>query len=106
MKFNICSNINNGVGLESDYKLLKGLLEGWGHQVHGVHYMHIDAGIPKVDVNIFLETMASALFPMAREQWLIPNQEWWAPWDHDNTMRHVDKILCKTHDAVKIFSEL
>jgi hypothetical protein len=106
VKFNICTNIDNGVGLEADYRLLKGLLEGWGHQVNGVHFKRIDAGIPKVDVNIFLETLASALFPMAREQWLIPNQEWWAPWDNDNAMARVDRILCKTQNAVDIFSQL
>lgn len=104
MKFNICTNIDNGVGLESDYRLLKGLLEGWGHQVFGVHFKRIDAGIPKADVNIFLETIASALFPMAKQQWLIPNQEWFAPWDNDGIMPRIDKILCKTQDAVKIFS--
>lgn len=71
-----------------------------------MHYKHIDAGIPKVDVNIFLEVIASALFPMAKQQWVIPNQEWFAPWDNDNIMKSVDKILCKTHDAVRIFSEM
>ncbi len=106
MKFNICTNIDNGVGLESDYRLLRGLLESWGHQVNGVHFKRIDAGIPKADVNIFLETIASALFPMAREQWLIPNQEWFAPWDNDGIMPRIDKILCKTQDAVRIFSEM
>src|SRR6266403_500258 len=106
MKFNICTNIDNGVGLESDYRLLRGLLESWGHQVNGVHFKRIDAGIPKADVNIFLETIASALFPMAREQWLIPNKEWFAPWDNDGIMPKIDKILCKTQDAVRIFSEM
>lgn len=106
MKFNICTNIDNGVGLESDYRLLKGLLESWDHQVCGVHFKRIDAGIPKADVNIFLETIASALFPMAKQQWLIPNQEWFAPWDNDGIMPRIDKILCKTQDAVRIFSEM
>jgi Glycosyl transferases group 1 len=106
MKFNICSNIDNGVGLEGDYKMLKGLLESWGHKVNGVHFKRIDAGIPRADVNIFLETLADALFPMAPRNWLIPNQEWWAPYDHTNSMHRVDKILCKTHDAVSIFKKL
>jgi hypothetical protein len=106
MRFNICTNIDNGVGLESDYKLLKGLLEGWGHQVNGVHFKRIDGGIPRADVNIFLETLADALFPLAPRNWLIPNQEWWAPYDHTNSMHRVDKILCKTQDAVRIFKAL
>jgi glycosyltransferase involved in cell wall biosynthesis len=106
MKFNICTNLDNGVGLERDYRTLKVLLESWGHQVYGVHFKRIDGGTPRADVNIFLETMASAIFPIAKQQWLIPNQEWWAPWDHEADMRRVDRILCKTQDAVKIFSDL
>ena len=108
MRFNICTNLDNGVGLEADYRLLKGLLESWGHQVYGVHFKRIDGGVPRADVNIFLETLASAICPLARQNWLIPNQEWWAPWDHENEMRSgkIDKILCKTQDAVRIFADL
>lgn len=106
MRFNICTNLDNGVGLEADYRLVKGLLEGWGHQVNGVHFKKIDGGIPRADVNIFLETLTEALFPLAPRNWLIPNQEWWAPWDHTNSMHKVDRILCKTQDAVNIFKAL
>jgi len=106
VKFNLCTNIDNGVGLEADYRLLKGMLESWGHQVNGVHFKRIDGGIPRADVNLFLETLASALFDKASQNWLIPNQEWWAPWDHQNSMQRVDRILCKTQDAVRIFKGL
>lgn len=106
MIFNLCSNIDNGVGLQSDCELLRGLLKSWGHTVNLVHFKRIDAGSPRADVNIFLETIASALFPMGKQQWLIPNQEWFAPWDNDGIMPKIDKILCKTQDAVRIFSEM
>src|SRR6266403_5159235 len=106
MKFNICTNIDNGVGLEADYRLLRGLLESWGHKVEGVHFKRIDAGCPRADVNIFLETIASALFPFAKQNWLIPNQEWFAPWDNENAMNAIGRILCKTEDAVRIMSAL
>lgn len=106
MRFNICTNIDNGVGLQQDYLLLKGLLESWGHQVNGVHFKRIDGGTPRADVNIFLETMASALFPFAKQNWLIPNQEWYAPWDNAGIAPKLDKILCKTQDAVRIFKAL
>src|SRR5271154_2391786 len=106
VRFNICTNTDNGVGLQQDYMLLKGLLESWGHQVNGVHFKRIDGGIPRADINIFLETLADALFPLAPRNWLIPNQEWWAPYDHTNSMHRVDKILCKTQDAVRIFKNL
>jgi len=106
VRFNICTNIDNGVGLERDYRILREILEGMGHSVHPVHYKRIDSSIQKVDVNIFLEVLETALFPMAKEQWLIPNPEWWAPWDHANTIRNVNYILCKTKDAVEIFKGL
>lgn len=106
MRFNICTNTDNGVGLEADYKLLRGLLESWGHHVEGVHFKRIDAGCPRADVNIFLETVASALFSFAKQQWLIPNQEWFAPWDNAAIMAKFDRILCKTEDAVRIFKTL
>jgi hypothetical protein len=106
MRFNVCTNIDNGVGLQQDYLLLKGLLESWGHQVNGVHFKRIDGGTPRADVNIFLETMASALFPFAKQNWLIPNQEWYAPWDNAGIAPKLDKILCKTQDAVRIFKAL
>jgi hypothetical protein len=106
MKFNLISNTNNGVGLQADCHLLRGLLTSWGHQAELVHYKRVDAGSPRADVNIFLETIASAMFPFAKQQWLIPNQEWFAPWDNNAIMQKMDKILCKTHDAVKIFKDL
>src|SRR5579872_3556744 len=106
MRFNICTNTDNGVGLEQDYRLLRRLLESWGHKVEGVHFKRIDPGCPRADVNIFLETVASALFPFAKQQWFIPNQEWFAPWDNGAIMAKFDRILCKTQDAVRIFKEL
>lgn len=105
MKFNLITNTDNGVGLEADARLLKGLLESWGHQTNLVHYMRIDAGVDSADVNIFLEVIPSAMFCKAKKQVLIPNQEWFAPWDNDAIMPKIDKILCKTQDAVRIFSE-
>lgn len=104
-KYNLITNTDNGAGLEQDARLLKGLLEGWGHSANLVHYMRIDAGVESADVNIFLEVIPSAMFPKAKQQWLIPNQEWFAPWDNDPIMPKIDKILCKTQDAVRIFSE-
>ena len=106
MRVNLCTNLDNGVGLEQDYKMLRALLESWGHKVEGVHYKRIDAGCPRADLNIFLEVIPSAMFPFAKQQWLIPNPEWFAEWDNSAIMPKIDKILCKTHDAVRIFKEL
>lgn len=102
MRFNICTNLDNGVGLEADYKLLKGLLEDWGHIVNGVHYQRLDGGTPVADVNIFLEVIAPVIMPKAKQNWFIPNPEWYCH-SYDAMMPGMTKILCKTHDANRIF---
>ena len=109
-RFNICSNIDNGVGLQKDAELLKALLESWGHSVNLVHYQKRNQmeEAPRVDANIFLEVVSYDLIArkIARENILIPNPEWFAPWDHKTGLRDFDQILCKTQDAVRIFTKL
>ena len=86
--FNIISNINNGVGLEWDSKLLKSLLESWGHTAKLVHYRKRNETeeAPRAAANIFLEVVNYDLLArnIAKENWFIPNPEWFAPWDHKN----------------------
>lgn len=111
MRFAICSNLNNGVGLQKDYELLRGLLESWGHKVYPVHYKkqnQVEEVPQKIDANIFLEVVNYDLIArnVARKNVLIPNPEWLAPWDHKNGMPDFDLVLCKTHDAVRILSKL
>lgn len=108
MQFNICTNIDNGVGLQADAELLKGLLESWGHRVTLCHYKktaHIEEA-PRSDVNLFLEVINYGLIPKGKQNWLIPNPEWFAYCDHNVGLPQINKILCKTRDAVRIFSEL
>jgi hypothetical protein len=104
--FNICSNIDNGVGLQKDAELLRDLLQEWGHTAKLVHYKKqgdIEEA-PRARANIFLEVVAYNLVArrIADQNWLIPNPEWFASWDHQNAIQTFDKFLCKTHDAVKI----
>lgn len=110
MKFNIVSNIDNGVGLQKDSELLKSLLESWGHTASLIHYAKKNKieEAQGADVNIFLEVVSYDLIArkIARENWLIPNPEWFAPWDHRAGLRQFDQILCKTPDAVRIFKAL
>lgn len=106
MRLNLCSNVNNGVGLQRDCELLKSIFESWGHRVELVHYKRIDGASPQADVNIFLEVIEPALFPKAKQQWFIPNPEWYARCDHDNVIAKFEYILCKTNDAIRIFKEL
>src|SRR5690242_6104911 len=108
MKINICSNIDNGVGLEADSKLLKSLLESWGHTARLVHYKKTQSieEAQRADINIFLEVIAYGLLNKAGNNWLIPNPEWFASWDHTNGLPQINRFLCKTKDAVRIFSDL
>jgi glycosyltransferase involved in cell wall biosynthesis len=108
MKFNICTNTDNGVGLQADAELLRDLLKSWGHQVTLVHYKktrEIEEA-QRADVNLFLEVIAYGLLNRAPNNWLIPNPEWFVPCDHCPGMPQINRILCKTQDAVQIFSDL
>lgn len=101
LNFNIISNINNGHGLQRDYELVKSILEGAGHVVHGVEWN--GQARSRSHINIFLEMSLPQFFPMAKEQWLIPNAEWW-------NMKNVElpsytHVLCKTQDCLRIFRE-
>ena len=102
MRFNIISNISNGVGLQRDYELLRSLLEAHGNQVSGVDFRAPSA--PRADVNIFLEVVTPAMLGAARENLIVPNSEWWYPaWD--SLMPAVRRVLCKTRDCLKIWSQ-
>jgi hypothetical protein len=112
MKFNVCTLLNNGFGLEKDYEILRTLLESWGHEVHGVSIsghmgVPLDPNIaPEADVNIFLELISFAVIAAnkAKQNWFVPNQEWYhAHWD--SALLRIDKILCKTQEAVRVFGE-
>jgi hypothetical protein len=108
--FNICSHIDNQCGLQKDAELLRDLLVSWGHTVKLIHYKKQNQveEAPKADANIFLEVVNYDLIArhIAKENWLIPNPEWLAPWDHKNGLPDFDLILCKTQDAVRILTKL
>lgn len=100
MRFNLISNLANGVGLQQDYELLRGELEARGHTVHGVQFNAKPPNPKTADVNIFLEVVTPEVFAFAPKQWAVPNPEWWFqgwdpyPWD---------LVLAKTHDCERIF---
>ena len=100
MRFNICTNLRNGVGLQADYELLRHELEQRGHTVRGVQFNAKPLVANPADVNIFLEVVAPEVFKTAPVQWVVPNPEWWFagwaayPWD---------RVLAKTRDCERIF---
>lgn len=104
MRFNIITNLANGIGLQRDYEILREELEALGHRVYGIQFngKRALAQMPKVHVNLFLEVVVPAYFPAATEQWVIPNPEWWKP-EYTPFIRKFSKVLCKTRDCLEIF---
>ena len=100
-RFNLISNTTNGAGLQRDVAMLRAELERRGHEVHAIHFKQ-----PKpaaADINVFLEVVVVELLTFARQNWLIPNPEWFFKgWPLDVW----DVVLTKTHDATRIFRGL
>lgn len=102
--FNIISNNENGAGLERDYKLIRGMLESYGHTVYG--HMFNDLTLPrKVDVSIYLEVIPAHTIDRAKENWFIPNSEWYFGNVWDRLLPKFSKILCKTPDCLEIWQK-
>ncbi|WP_437913682.1 glycosyltransferase [Sorangium sp. So ce302] len=107
MRIHIVTNIDNGKGLERDYRLLGSLLESWGHRVTGLHFQHPESagGAGGADLVIFLEVYEPRLAGGAPRRWLIPNAEWWRP-EARPALDDFELVLCKTRDALSHFAPL
>lgn len=104
MNWNIITAIDNGVGLQADYELLRGMLEAQGHQVTGWHHKTTEPP-PRADINLFLEVVVPAHFVSAPRQWVMVNPEWWfEKWSVH--LAEFDRVLCKTRNAERIFRPL
>lgn len=101
MKINVATHFN-GVGLETDYRLLKASLEDLGHRVNGVSWL--DRYFPKADINIFFEAFHVERFSSAQLNWYIPNPEWFI--NRVEELPNFDLILCRTKEAEQIFQKL
>lgn len=102
--FNIISNNTNGAGLERDFKLLRGMLESYGCTVYG--HMFNDLTMPRrTDVSIYLEVIAGHTLNQARENWLIPNSEWYFANLWDQFLPKISRVLCKTKDCLDIWTK-
>lgn len=102
MKIAIVSSLDNGVGLERDYRLMRRLCESAGHEVTGLHFRK-DRPAGRYDLCIFGEVFDRRFLPMARRHWIVPNPEWW--FDAWNPyIRRMDRVLCKTRDTERIFA--
>ncbi len=100
MRFNLISNVSNGVGLQADCELLSQELRRRGHEVALLQFDREQR--QAADVNVFLEVVVDSMFRLAPQNWLVPNPEWHYPHWPLGSFRYV---LAKTHDAQRIFSE-
>ena len=100
---NIVSSLM-GAGLHREALLLQELLAAHGHTSRLMHYTDGDnAPMERADINVSLEVVMPRSIPLARENWLAPNSEWWSP-SYDQYLSYFSKIICKTHDAFDVWS--
>ena len=88
-------------GLHSDKEVLTEELTTLGHEVEVFLYPALPT--KKGDINIHIENINTQGKPLAHINWLIPNPEWLKA-DVDD-IKSMDLILCKTHEAKRIFDE-
>lgn len=105
MKVNIVGNFTKNTGLMQDAAILRGILTAiFGESIKIFRVPHMLPECGEADVNFFLEVINPSLFPYARRNIWIPNQEWtyknWIPYIH-----MVDEIWVKTTEAKKIFDK-
>ena len=103
-RFNVITNLNNGVGLQREYEILRDILASAGHAVTGVDFQR-PTGCPPADVNLFLETVVPSVFGAAPENWVLPIPEWWSD-AYQRALPNLTRVLCKTRHAYDLFREL
>ena len=100
MNINIYTKLN-GVGLEADASILANALKD--HNPYIVNWEKPSSR--KALLGIHLEHIRKERFQQSELNVLIPNPEWF---DHrfQRLLRRIDVVLCKTWDAMEIFSKL
>lgn len=93
-----------GKGLEREYLLLKDILESRDVYVTGRHYTDFSGPYHPQDFVVFLEVLHPAALNLSRNNYLIPNSEWWHA-GNDQYLNRITKVLCKTQDCYRIWSQ-
>lgn len=97
----------NAAGLGRDVEILRSVLTGAGMRVSldGLRVPAGERGRMTYDVNLFVQHVVPEWFDRARENVLLPNPEWfreeWLP-----HLGRIDRVLCKTRMAERIFGRL
>lgn len=97
-------SVKNGKGLEASREILKNELEALGHLVYEKDLKEKKCKYcPKVDLNIFFETINPRWLNQAAVNWFIPNPEWY---NQSLPLDQIDLILCRTREVERIFNAL
>jgi hypothetical protein len=99
----ICTNFN-GIGLETDARLLEGVLQEWGHEVARAQYDQ--ANSETFDLCIWLEVFNTHLLCLAPRHYIFCNPEWTKPENIRSIQRHCERVFAKTRDGEKSLRDL
>ncbi len=106
MRIVIVSNIENAIGLQRDFELLRDFLSP-GHEVVGLQYDRaLPDGIGEFQLAIFLEVIPRNMLELAPVRWAFLNPEFATPDIVKIAQRHIHKVFAKTHEAKRIFDEV
>lgn len=95
-----------GKGLEREALLLQDLLKKHDVYTNFYHYTNFaNSNFVRADISISLEVMIPLALNLSRENWYIPNSEWFDPKAYDQFLPRFQKILCKTRDCERIWKE-
>lgn len=91
-----------GAGLEREALLLKDLFASHDIYSNLMHYTNFGAPMIRADITIFFEVVMPQALSLSRENWLVPNCEWWDA-RNDRFLPHFSKVLCKTQDCYRVW---
>lgn len=93
-----------GAGLEREAYLVRDLLNANDVYCTTTHYTNINASLSRADITIFFEVVLPQALHLSRENWFIPNSEWFDA-KNDRFLGQFTKVLCKTKDCYRIWCE-
>lgn len=102
LKINLITYSSNGKGLSTDLKIIKEALEQLDCSVK-ILDLH-ETKWNRAHINIFIQALIPEKFPMALQNWFIPNPEWYV--QDIQLLDNVKLILCRTREAERVFREM
>ena len=95
---------DNGVGLSADMDIVAARLQRLGFRVDRTDCRQYTPLAKRYDVNIFLELFDPRYVRHARNNYIIPNQEW-TKTRHEQALRALRGVLCKTMLAQRLYRQ-